>query len=84
MKEMTQAREKYQQQLRDKQREVAACTDQERTRLREQLRDQIKDQARDRDQIRERLRELRECLPSHQDLMDQAREQTRNRERRGD
>lgn len=83
VKDMAQAREQYQQQLRDKQKEVAACTDQERDRLRDQIREQIKDQARDRDQLRERLRELRECLPSHQELMEQAREQTRT-QRRGD
>jgi len=84
VKDMTQAREKYQAQLRDQQKEVAACTDQERDQLRDQLRDQIKDQARDRDQLRDRLQELRQCLPSHQELMEQAREQTRDQVRRGD
>jgi len=84
VQQMSQERAKYQQQLRNKQKEVAACTDQERDQLREQLRDQIKDQARDRDQLRERLQELRECLPSHQELMEQAREQTRERQRRSE
>lgn len=80
---MARVREQYQQQLRERKKEIAACTDQERDQLREQLRDQLRDQARDREQLRERLRELRECLPSHQELMEQAREQTRDRERRG-
>jgi hypothetical protein len=84
VKQMSQERAKHQQQLRDKQKEVAACTDQERVQLRDQLREQIKDQARDREQLRERLRELRECLPSHQELMEQAREQARERKRRGE
>lgn len=84
VKDMTQAREQYQKQLREKQKELVSCTDQERAQLREKLRDQIKDQARDREQLRERLRELRECLPSHQELMEQAREQVREQVRRGE
>ena len=84
VQDMIQARERHQQQLREKQKEVAACTDQERDQLREQLREQIKDQARDREQIRDRLQELRQCLPSHQELMEQAREQTRDQMRRAE
>lgn len=84
VKDMKQAREKHQQQLRERQKEVAACTDQERAQLREQLKEQLKEQARDRDQLRERLRELRESLPSHRELMEQAREQNREQVRRGD
>jgi uncharacterized coiled-coil DUF342 family protein len=74
VQDMTQARDKYQQQLRDQQKDVAVCTDAKRDQLRDQLKDQIKDQAKDREQIRERLQELRQNLPTHQELMDQARE----------
>lgn len=74
VQDMTQARDKYQQQLRDKQKEAAVCTDEKRDQLRDQLKDQIKDQAKDREQIRERLQELRQNLPTHQELMEQARE----------
>jgi hypothetical protein len=84
VKDMTQARDQYQQQLRDQQQNLATCTDGQRNLLRDQLRDQIKDQARDRDQLRDRLKELRDSVLSHQELMDQAREQTRNQVRRGD
>lgn len=77
VQKMTVARDQYKQQLRDKQKEVAAGTVEKREQLRDQLRDQIKEQARDREQIRERLQEMRQLLPSHQELMDQAREQTR-------
>jgi len=44
----------------------------------------IQEQARDREQLRERLQALRETVPSHQQLMEQAREQIQQRERRGD
>jgi len=84
VQQMSQERVKYQQQLQKQEKQVAACTDQERDQLRDQLREQIKDQAQERDQLRERLQELRECLPTHQELMEQAREQTRDHERRGD
>jgi len=84
VKDMTQARDQYQQQLRDQQQNLATCTDEQRSLLRDQLRDQIKDQARDRDQLRDRLKELRDSVVSHQELMDQAREQTRDQVRRGD
>jgi chromosome segregation ATPase len=84
MKDLTQAREQYQQQLRDQQQKLATCTDEQRSLLRDQLRDQIKDQAQDRDQLRDRLKELRDSVESHQALIDQAREQTRDRARRGE
>ena len=84
VKDMTQARKQYQQQLREKQLEVADCTEVERDALRVQPREQLKEQVRDREQIRERLRELRECVPSHQELMEQAREATRDHVRRAD
>jgi uncharacterized protein CbrC (UPF0167 family) len=76
VKDMTQTRDQYQQQT------LATCTDEQRNLLRDQLCDQIKDQARDRDQLRDRLKELSSCVESHQGLMDQAREQTRNQVRR--
>ena len=79
-----QARERYQQQLQEKKKELAASTAEERERLREQLRALIKEQARDREQLRERLQALRESVPSHEQLMEQAREQIQQRERRGD
>ncbi|MEI8205993.1 MAG: hypothetical protein WCG03_03865 [Kiritimatiellales bacterium] len=84
MKDMAQARDQYQQQLRDQQQTIATCTEEQRSLLRDQLRDQIKDQAQDRDQLRDRLSELRDSVASHQALMDQALEQTRDRTRRGE
>ncbi len=81
---MKKAREQYQQQKREKAKELAGVTDQERDRLRDQLLDSIREQARDREQLRDRLQELRECLPSHQELMEQPREQTPDREPHGD
>ena len=84
VKDMKQAREQYQQQLQEKKKELTASTDEERERLREQLRAVIKEQARDREQLRERLQALRESVPSHEQLMEQAREQIQQRERRGD
>ena len=70
VQDMKQARERYQQQLQDKKKELTASTMEERERLREQL--------------RERLQTLRESLPSHTQLLEQAREQVQQRERRGD
>ena len=84
VQEMQQAREKYQQQMQEKRKELVASTDEERQRLREQLRAVVMEQARDREQLRERLQTLRESLPSHQQLIEQAREQVQQRERRGD
>ena len=84
VQDMKKAREQYQQQLQDKKKVLTACTDQDRERLREQLRATIQDQTRDREQMRERLQALRESLPSHQQLMEQAREQVQQRDRRGD
>ena len=81
IKDMTLARDQYQQQLRDKQKDVAVCTVETRDLLRDQIKDQIKDQTKDREQIRERLLELRQCLPTHTELMDQAREQTKTTRR---
>ena len=84
VQDMKKAREQYQQQLQDKKKVLTACTDQERERLREQLRATLKDQAQDREQMRERLQALRDSLPSHDQLMEQGREQSQQRERRGD
>lgn len=84
VKDMTQTRDQYQQQLRDQQQDLAACTDEQRSLLRDQLCDQLKDQTRDRDQLRDRLKELRDCVASHQALMDQAGELTRDQSRRGE
>ena len=84
VQDMTQAREQYQQRLQEKKKELTASTEEERARLREQLRAVIQEQARDREQLRERLQALREAVPSHQQLLEQAREQIQQRERRGD
>ena len=79
IEEMTQARKKHQQQLREKQKAATECAAEDREQLREQLREQIKEQAQAREQLRERLREMRECLPTHDELMEQAKEQARTR-----
>ena len=84
IKDMKQTREQYQQQLRDKIKEQKACTAQDRDQLRTQLRDVVKDQTRDREQLRDRLRTLRESVPSHDQLMAQAREQVQASARRGE
>ena len=84
VQDMKKAREQYQQRLQAKKKELTASTDEERGRLRAQLRAVIEEQARDREQLRERLQALRESVPSHQQLMEQAREQVQQRERRGD
>lgn len=84
VQDMKQARERYQQQLQDKKKELTASTMEERERLREQLRAIVTEQTRDREQLRERLQTLRESLPSHTQLLEQAREQVQQRERRGD
>jgi chromosome segregation ATPase len=84
VQDMKQARERYQQQLQEKRKELTASTDEQRERLREQLRAVVQEQARDREQLRERLQALRESLPSHQQLMEQAREQVQQHDRRGD
>ena len=84
VQDMKKAREQYEQQLEEKKKVLTASTDQERQRLRDQLRATIEDQARDREQLRERLQALRESLPSHQQLMEQAREQIQQHDRRGE
>jgi len=84
VQDMKKAREQYQQQLEEKKKVLTASTDQDRERLRDQLRATIEDQARDREQLRERLQALRESLPSHQQLMEQAREQIQQHDRRGE
>ena len=84
VKEMKQTREQYQQQLRDQIKDQKACTAQDCDQLRQQLRTAIKDQVRDREQLRERLQTLRESVPSHDELMAQAREQVQARDRRGE
>lgn len=84
VQDMKQARDQYQQQKRDMKKDLAGATELERDRIREQLKDSVKDQVRDREQVRDRLREMRDCLPSHQELMDQARERSRDRDRRGE
>ena len=84
LQDMKQARERYQQQKRELKKEMIGATDVERDRLREQLRECVQDQLRDREQLRDRLREMRDCLPNHQELIEQARERVRDRERRAD
>ena len=84
VQDMKKAREQYEQQLQEKKKVLTASTDQDRERLRDQLRATIQDQLRDREQLRERLQALRESLPSHQQLMEQAREQIQQHDRRGD
>ncbi len=81
VKDMKQTRELYQQQLRDTIKEQKACTELDRAQLRTQLRDAVKDQTRDRDQLRERLQTLRENVPSHDQLVTQAREQVQDARR---
>lgn len=82
--EMKQAREAYQQKKQELKKELQGCTATERDQIRQQLRDQLCDQVRDREQLRERLQELREQLPNHRELMEQARERSQDRTRRGD
>ena len=65
-------------------KEQKACTEQDREQLRTQLREAVKDQTRDREQLRERLQVMRESLPSHEQVMEQAREQVQARDRRGE
>lgn len=84
VKDMKQTRAQYQDQLRDQVKEQKACTAQDRDQLRTQLRDVVKDQTRDREQLRDRLRTLRESVPSHDQLMAQAREQVQASARRGE
>lgn len=84
LKDMKQTREQYQQQIRDAIKEKKACTEQDRVQLRDQLRTAIKDQIRDREQLRDRLQAIRDSLPSHDQLMEQAREQVQARDRRGE
>jgi predicted RNase H-like nuclease (RuvC/YqgF family) len=84
VKDMKQTREQYQQQLRDQIKEQKACTAQDREQMRTQLRDAVKDQTRDREQLRDRLQTLRESVPSHDQLMAQAREQVQASARRGE
>jgi hypothetical protein len=74
VKDMTQERLKYQEQLKEKQKVAAACTDEQRAQLREKLRDQ---QVQERAQLRERLQLMRECLPTHDEVMEQAKESGR-------
>ena len=61
-----------------------AGTTLDRDQLRTQLRDAVKDQALDRVQLRDRLQTLRESLPSHDQLVAQAREQVQAGARRGE
>jgi flagellar basal body-associated protein FliL len=79
LKEMKQARVKYQEQKKEQKKELAGATAEDREQLREQLRESVKEQLRDREQLRERLQEMRECVPTHEQLMQQAREQVRER-----
>jgi hypothetical protein len=82
-KDMKQTREQYQEQLRDKVKEQKACTEQDRDQLRTQLRDAVKDQTRDRDQLRDRLQAVRDSVPTHDQIVEQAREQVQDRDRKG-
>lgn len=84
VREMKQAREKYTAQKRELKKALAGCTDAERQQLRDQLREIAKEQARDREQLRDRLQELRESVPTHRELMEQARERAGERARRGE
>ena len=84
VQDMQKERERYQQELQRKKKEMTVSTDEERERLRERLRAVIREQARDREQLRERLQALRETIPTHDQLIEQAREQLQQRERRGD
>jgi len=84
VQEMKQAREQYQQKLREKKKELSSCTEQERAQIREQLREMIKDQVRAREQLRERLRAMRDAVPTHQQVMEEAKERVRERDRRGE
>lgn len=56
----------------------------QRRALRERIQAQRDEQFRAREELRQQLREKREQLPSHQDLIDDARERTRGRPRRGE
>lgn len=84
VKDMKQTRDQYQDKLRDQLKDQKAGTTLDRDQLRTQLRDAVKDQALDRVQLRDRLQTLRESLPSHDQLVAQAREQVQAGARRGE
>lgn len=78
VKDMTQARKQYQQQLLEKKKQGAGdCTSEECDQLRERLREQLEEQVCDRQQLRERLQEMRECL--QEEVAEQTQEQVRVR-----
>jgi len=56
----------------------------DRQAVRERLQVQRDEQIRAREELRQQLREKREQLPSHRDLIDDARERVRERPRRGE
>jgi hypothetical protein len=84
VQEMKQAREQYTDQKRELKRTLTGTTEMDRQQLRDQLRQVAKDQTRDREQLRDRLQELQASVPTHQDLMTQARERKSDRARRGE
>lgn len=70
MDEMSEARAKYQ-----KTQEKALATEKEK----DELRDKLAEQANERERMREQLQIMRNRLPEHEQVIEQAREQARSR-----
>ncbi|MBN2506214.1 MAG: hypothetical protein JXQ71_05920 [Verrucomicrobia bacterium] len=84
VRDFSQARQTYLNTRRELEQASRKASGPQRQALREQLKAQRDAQARWRDELRQQLRELRDQLPSHGDLIDEARERPGSRPRRGD
>ena len=84
VRDFSQARQAYLVKRQELQQASRKASEPQRQVLREQLKAQRDEQARMREELRRQLRELRDQLPSHGDLMDEARERPGARPRRGD
>lgn len=84
LKDFQQARDAYLKQRADTERKMRGATAEQKELLREQLRQALERHARQREELRAQLKALREQLPDHADLVDEARERSRERGRRGE
>jgi hypothetical protein len=84
VRDFSQARQAYLMKHQQLEQALRKASEPQRQALREQLKTQRDEQARLREELRRQLRELRDQLPTHGELMDEARERPGTRPRRGD
>jgi len=85
LQEFERKRTEYLKRVQEQQRDIKGANEDQRERIRQRIREQRQDWIRlaqaIRDRARTRLQEMKDALPSHQEMLEQARERAREQVR---